>query len=358
MDRKFRGVTARGNRIQISFTYKGERCREILPMEPTAKNLKEAYELRQMILTRIKFGKFDYADDFPNSKKAIRLSPTLAGKVTIEEALNKWLRAHQRHIETSTARGYASSLREHLIPSFGHISLTDLTATDVRNWIAKQTVSNKRINNVLIPLRAIYADAHEEEIIDKNPLTRIKNLNVVTREPHPFNVTEVAAILNELIGNDKNLIQFAFETGLRTSELIGLNWEDVDIKKKRIYVRRAIVYKKEKAPKTRSGIRTVELTEQALLALEAQKLITVKEYKGVFCDTRVNDRLTDQKIRKRIWIPALKRAGIEYRSPYQTRHTFASQRLSDGKSIIWVSTQMGHSSPIMTAQAYARWIQD
>lgn len=356
MDRKYRGVSARGNRIQISFTFNGERCREVWPKEPTDKNLKEAHQFRETILTQITLGVFDYERTFPNSAKAQQMSPNRGDKITIEEALNQWLRVHKKRIARSTERDYASALREHLIPTFGHLSLTELKASDIRKWIASLTISNKRINNVLVPLRAVYNEALEDEIVAKSPLTGIKNLKVVTREPNPFNEREIKAILNELEGNDRNLIQFAFETGLRTSELIALRWEDIDFDKQRVYVRRAIVRGLEKETKTRAGTRTVELSEVALEALSNQLQLKRVLLEQVFYDTHTELKLDDQKIRKKIWKPALEKACIDYREPYQTRHTFASCHLSKGKPIIWVSMQMGHSNPNMTTNKYARWI--
>lgn len=49
---------------------------------------------------------------------------------------------------------------------------------------------------------------------------------------------------------------------------------------------------------------------------------------------------------------ALKKAGVRYRRPYQTRHTFASMLLSAGEHPMWVAQQMGHSDWTMIAQVY------
>lgn len=133
MDRKFRGVTARGDRIQISFMYQNKRCREIIPREPNVKNLKDAFEIKQMVLTEIKLGTFDYAKRFPNSVNAKKYSTSAGSLITIEEALNNWLRVHQRHLAMSTIRDYNSAISFHLIPSFGHIYLSDLTAPMIKN---------------------------------------------------------------------------------------------------------------------------------------------------------------------------------------------------------------------------------
>lgn len=47
-------------------------------------------------------------------------------------------------------------------------------------------------------------------------------------------------------------------------------------------------------------------------------------------------------IRKKAWVPTLRKAGIRYRNPYQTRHTFATRHISQGANLFWLATQMGH----------------
>jgi hypothetical protein len=59
---------------------------------------------------------------------------------------------------------------------------------------------------------------------------------------------------------------------------------------------------------------------------------------------------------KVIWKPALKKAGIEYRPMMQTRHTFATISLSEGKTIGWVQHMLGHSSLQMIFTKYYGWI--
>lgn len=113
----------------------------------------------------------------------------------------------------------------------------------------------------------MYEELYHDEIIDKNPLTRVKSLPKETREPEPFTQEEVTEILNELTGQAKNLIQFAFYAGLRTSELIALRWQDVDFENNRVFVRSAYVREQLKDTKTKSGKREVTLQPQAREAL-------------------------------------------------------------------------------------------
>ncbi|GLQ29668.1 Arm DNA-binding domain-containing protein [Litoribrevibacter albus] len=358
MDRRQKGIRPRGGSILIDFTYKGVRCRETLKLKPTKENLAFASRKRDAILYEIALDKFDYLEHFPESPKARLFSDKLAAHQTIEVALKGWLKRAERRCAPSTLRDYNSAVYYHLIPQFGRITLDKLTAAQVNDWITTLVdLSPKRINNVLTPLRQTMTEAYCEELIDKNPMDRVKNLPKRTREPQPFSQDEISKILSALDSQAKNLIQFAFWSGLRTSELIGLEWKDFEEQKKCLHVRRAIVRNHEKTTKTSSGQRTLWLTDEAFEALQQQKEYTKSFGKRIFHDPRSNEpKLNDQIIRKRIWTPALKTAGIQYREPYQTRHTFASMMLTQGKSPLWVANQLGHSNPSQTYRNYARWI--
>src|SRR5690606_14556969 len=131
--------------------------------------------------------------------------------------------------------------------NFGHISIAEFTPNHVREWMySLPDTSSKTINNALIPLRAIFQDAFEDGLIDKNPLARIRNLPVRTKEPNPFTRLEMEKILSECQGQFHHLIKFAFWTGLRTSELIGLKWKNVNLVSGIAHVRTVITREGEK----------------------------------------------------------------------------------------------------------------
>ncbi len=203
----------------------------------------------------------------------------------------------------------------------------------------------------------MYEEMYHDEIIDKNPLARIKNLSTQSREPKPFTQEEVTKILDELTGQVKNLIQFAFWSGLRASELVALRWQDVDLPHNRVFVKSACVRGERKDKKTKSGKREVTLQPQAREALLNQQTYIGKLNETIFHDPRTDKPWKDdQPIRKIVWTPALKKAGIKYRNPYQTRHTFASTMLSRGEHYMWVAKQMGHKNWGQIIKVYGRWI--
>lgn len=356
MDRR-QVVKVRGKSLYLDFYYQGIRQRPSLKLEDTKANRLHAERLYSAIEHEISIGTFDYAKHFPNSKKAISLNNT--SNKTISTALDDYMRSAQRLLEKSTIKGYTSAIEFYLKPNFGHIKLSELTASDIKVWINSLTISAKRINNVLIPLRTIFADAYAEELIDRNPLLRVKNLPVKVEEPNPLTPLEIEAILKELPQQGKNLIQFALWSGLRTSELIALEWGDIDLKAGLVHVRRAIVNKNTKQPKTKSGERDVMLFKPSLDALSDQKQFTFSSGSRVFNNPNTNKPWeTDAQIRRTLWIPALEKAGVKYRTPYQTRHTYASTLLSKGEPPMWVANQMGHKDWAMIRRVYGRWIPE
>lgn len=157
----------------------------------------------------------------------------------------------------------------------------------------------------------------------------------------------------------RNLLQFAFATGLRTSELIALQWPDIDWSNNTVHVSRAFVEGVMKQPKTKAGIRDVELTSHALEALERQKEFTRLQGDRVFHNPRTSKPWeSDAQIRKTCWTHALTKACVPYRNPYQTRHTYASTLLSNGRNPWWVAKQMGHETVEMINRHYGRWIPE
>jgi integrase len=357
MARKYIGITARKNGIQMSFTYKGKRIREHFRIEPNPQNMKAVSNRRVSALLDIELNKFDYYKHFPLGKNGRHFGKDNNAKKLFAVAANEWLQRQNKKLAYSTLKDYSSIIRCHLIPRFGGENLCEISTFEIEKWMTNLKLSPKRINNIMIVCRGVLGDAYKFNLIESNPTHKIDNLPLTTKEPQPLSLSEIHRILNELESVGKNLIQFAFFSGLRTSELIGLKWEHVDLKKDRIYVREAVVRNQTKQPKTSSGRRTVYLNEHSRDALISQKNLCGQRYDLVFFDDRNPGKaLDDQKIRKRYWTPALKAAGIKYRRPYETRHTFASQMLDQGKKPAWLANQLGHANAAMTFSRYARWI--
>jgi len=352
--------------IRLHFHYRGVYCREPLNIPATSNNLKFAANLRGEILLAIAKGTFNYSKYFPHSKNATRFGYKPLSNITVGEMLNNYLEDIKRTLEFSTYDGYHKKIHRYLMPNFKDIPIRELTPAMIREWVKNFKLTLKTIKNTLIPLRAIIATALVDEIIDKNPLDHIILTKLVSKETSesdyevdPFDKKEIEAILSTAEGQVKNLFQFAFFTGLRTSELIALEWSDIDWVNAQVYISRAFVSGQIKTTKTKAGKRQVLLLPPALEALKAQKIHTFMEGKHVFHAPFSKQPWSSPfQIRHAAWFPLLRRAGVRYRNPYQTRHTYASMMLSKGENIMWVAKQMGHVNTEMVMRTYGKWIPD
>jgi len=363
MGGKYPGVReSSDSSIEIDFYYKGQRCRERLPLQPSPANLKKASQHRAAILSAIDAGTFDYSFTFPKSKNAQKFAPT---HYTVRTYLIEWLNNKKPTIKASTHLDHSKTIKNIIIPHFGAKPLHTLSRNDVRSWVSTLNCSNKRIANILSPLRAALQDAQHDDLIQTNPIfnwTYKRNDPPVNKDHvDPFTQEEQELIISTATGQAKNQCIVFFWTGMRTSELIALEWNDIDWLRKKIKVNKAITEASDidETTKTKSGIREIDMLPPVEQAFIDQKQYTLLHSNKIFHNPRINQPWAgDQAIRKTLWTPLLKKAGVRYRNPYQTRHTYASMMLSSGENPVWVSHQMGHSNVLITVRTYARWIPD
>jgi integrase len=348
--------------IEISFYFEKQRCRERIPWEPTPANLKKAKRFRESILQAIYEGRFVYRETFPDSTRAAVFAERPGDVETVGHYLEGWLDRKKKHVKASTHDGYRITVNL-IIKEFSKVALSDLKWKMIRDWLDKMECTNKTLANRQSVLRAALDDAVHDELIEANPLFgKAYTIPQAPREDDdvdPLTREEQELILKSC-GEpaERNLFRFAFWTGLRTSELIAVRWSDIDWNRGIIRISRAwtTTAKEPEDTKTKAGRREIKLLAGALEALEAQKPLTLLADGYIFLNPRTGDPWGGKNPIWTAWGRAIKKAEVAYRRPYQTRHTYASMMLSAGENAMWVATQMGHSSWVMTAKVYARWI--
>ncbi|MFI0399620.1 MAG: Arm DNA-binding domain-containing protein [Thiolinea sp.] len=352
--------------IEITFMYKGVRCRERIPLSPTPENLKKVLKHKNKIMEAIEEGVFDYAQTFPKSTRAKHfMSPEqLKGTVTLRDYLEDWLKQKQTVLSSSTREGYIKIFNGHIYPAFGDMPIKDITRPLIRQWISKHAVSNKTIANRLSPLRAALQDAMYDGFIEFNPLYewtwRNKEIKKQKSQLDPFNKEEQLAIINSAQGQAKNMAQFWFWTGLRPSELMALEWSDFNQVQGTLTINKARTSAStvSEPTKTASGTRLLKLLPPALDALKQQMAFTYLRQQEIFQNPKSSERWESDKQIRSQWKPLLKIAGVRYRYPYQLRHTFASMMISSGENVRWLSKYLGHADLSTTMRVYAMWLDD
>jgi integrase len=347
------GVRATGQRsIQIDFRYQGIRCRERLRLAPTATNLKYAARLKAAIEHEIATGTFDYARHFPNSDRARRL---VAGCTsTVRRAMLAYCGSLAQSVEPETLREYERDAEIVARWFDKDRTLASLTRKDIRQAVAKLTLSRTRISNLIRPLRGALEQALEDGAIASNPLEGFKIRRTgsgAKQEIDPFTPAEVEALGKTELGN---LWTFWAWTGLRSGEIIGLQWGDVGDQCHSIRVRRAVRLGREKRPKTASGDREIVLLPAAWAALR-----TVPEgplQQAIFVNPNTDGHWHEAKALNRAFARACRKAKVRRRYVYQLRHTFATWALSAGENPAWIAKQMGHKSVQVIFDHYAKWM--
>ena len=103
-------------------------------------------------------------------------------------------------------------------------------------------------------------------------------------------------------------------------------------------------------------MRDVELSDRAWAAIEAQRAHTQLAGKEIFWNPATGAPWTDIQSQWRIWQRCLKRPGLRYREPYQTRQTFAMLALMASANPSYIARQLGHTNANMLFRVYSKWI--
>ena len=287
---------------------------------------------------------------------------------TLYDFANIYFDLQKTKIREHTLTRNIMHYNNHIEPYFGKREIKSITPLDIERWQNKllQKYKHQTVQKFRSILFSIFDKALHNDIVLKNPLEKVLAPKMLegtkADDVKPFSETEISQILEAAEGYMKNFIKLMLSTGIRPGEIIALKWSDVDFQKQTINVERTrIRAKKGEAfsdglPKTISSIRTVDMLSKAIEALEAQLEIT-KDNEYIFLNQSglpfYNHDIIAVNFNK-----ILKKANVQARPLYNLRHTFASQLISKGVDIVWVSKMLGHKDVSITLKVYTKYIQE
>lgn len=282
---------------------------------------------------------------------------------TVEAYLNTWLKSVERDSEENTYRSCKAITEKHTIPHIGKKKLKKLTPIDVQNLIDKlrdNGVGSRSVQLVYAYLNMAMVRACNFDVIRANPCGPVKKPKHEYEKADPFTVDEVRVILKHLKNHHFYSITYtALTTGMRPGELTGLIWPNVDFDKSQIHVVQQLTcpggIKVIKKPKTKSSIRTIDISESTVNALLEHRKALVRRglasTEFVFC-SKSGVSMAHSTYQK-TWAAVLKEVGIRHRGFHHMRHTFATFAISNGVPITVVSATLGHANTSMTLDIYA-----
>jgi integrase len=338
----------RGGKIYLDFRHKSRRLRPSTGLAATEENIKLAEQWDGAIQREVTLGTFRLENHFPNYRPH-RTSPNDG---TFESVASLWLESHKQSWAEWTYRKFKSDLEARITPKIGRRQVRDITARDLRllreALLAEgkkdgSKLSNRSVNRLMQPVKAVFNELAADGAIPSNPAARLGKLKEKRiAEIDPFSEAETKALLKVVESRYRPYIEFLFESGFRPNEAMGLKWSNVNFVTGILSVRKGHVLGKDKDPKTEAAIRDVDITPGMLRALKRQRSLSYLAHSYVFI-TETGQPLDVSNFRARIWEPALKKATLKYRYPYQARHSFATHMIGAGRDPLWIANQMGTS---------------
>ncbi|GAA4649295.1 site-specific integrase [Kistimonas scapharcae] len=372
------GVELHGSKLRIAFRYRRTLCRESLGIPLTRENMKYAVRKREAILYEISRNTFDYANEFPDSRKLNKPGFCSRRNATLKELVEKVQAFKKADIAETTARGQRFSFNR-ILAYFGEeTDIRSLMPEDIELYRATliEELSARTTNNYMSRLRELFRFAQRNFYTEFDLAACCTMYSVDRDEPDPLTLDELERITALAPDLYRHLFTFAVYTGMRIGEICALAWEDIDLKEETAVVQRSRSVLGYKLPKSNRK-RVVHLLPPAIEALRAMRLLTymlpeedimvsMKQNKKVGQSVRfvfkqfqrngeVSSSLTTGRARKR-WRALLKRAGVRYRRLHQTRHTFACWTLTATGNISFIADQLGHADFTMLQQVYGKWI--
>jgi integrase len=272
------------------------------------------------------------------SRKERREAPRFAAFV--EEYLTTYAEPNNKY---STVTAKKSTFKHHLLPAFGRHKLDEITLREIEGYKARKLatgLSPKSVNNHLTILRKLLSVAVDWELLSFVP--KVKWLKGPLPEFDFFDFDECERFLAIADVEWRPMFTVAARTGLRIGELRALQWDDVDLVRGRLVVRRNVWRGHAGTPKSGRN-REIPLSDDAMKALKGQRHLRGKL---VFC-AEGGRQLEENECKWPIW-RACKRAGLRPVSWHVLRHTFASHLVMRGVPLKAVQELLGHSTIEMT----------
>lgn len=297
--------------------------------------------------------------------RAMQGDTAISSSMQIKDWALRWVDTYKIKLAARTVQNYKDIINAQIIPNIGKYTFKTIKPIHIQAMINKLVEDDKSkslVTRVRQLTNSMFEDAADNDLIIKNPCKKIK-LPPMSQEDEkkPLTKEEVHALYNllphyltitkphipRIIGR---MIVIMLKTGVRQEELLALRWEDIDFKNNSMHIVRALDIDKNdptKPPKSSSSERFIPMHPDVLEQLQA---IGIK-LEGYIFHTKDGNLLMEGNFRRE-YRKYLTAAGIEYRSPHITRHTFASDLREAGVDIKTISKLLGHSKVNVSLDVY------
>lgn len=289
--------------------------------------------------------------------------------VTVAIAADLWLaRAEAEKLERSTLKRYEELSPLYVVPKFGAVKLSALSKVQVQNWRLKllQSVSRSMAGKILSALSAMLNNAMETGAIAQNVAAGVKVAKAarVKERITPPARTDLKAMIDAATDKERPFILTGIFTGLRSSELRGLRWADIDLSAATVTVRqRADAWGKIGPPKSEAGRRTIPIPQELVSELRRWKLACPPSSLDLAFPSTAGTPLRRNNMLRRMFFPLQVRAGLGTAEKgkygfHDLRHAAASGWIANRIDLQRLQFWMGHEDIKLTLDTYGHLLAD
>jgi integrase len=274
-----------------------------------------------------------------------------------------------KDLAPKTRERYGELLERQIAPHLGEIHLQKLTARHVESWHAtllELGLSPRTVGHAHRLLHKVLERAVKHRTIGHNVVGLANPPTVEAREVEILEPDQVKAVLDSLEGHSLHpIVSLALSTGMRRGELLGLQWQDVDLDTATVRVERSLEETRAglrlKPPKTKRGRRSIRLPSDAVVVLRSHKLEQMqlrlqiglgKIGAETFVFSTIDGKPLSPDNLSRDWRRVCASKGLPRVSFHSLRHTHASMLIASGVDILAVSRRLGHSRASTTLDVY------
>ncbi len=261
---------------------------------------------------------------------------------------------YERACSAHTLKAYEDDLSNFFvfITNLGFQDWNSIRYTDLNHYIMKLGSADYKSSTMerkIASLKSFFHWLQHKAVINHNPADLLRSPKKAKHLPEVIGQAEIMQIIDTMPETsildirNKCLLIFLYATGLRVSELVGLDLDHVDIRQNQLRV----IGKGNKERQVPLGRRAIGVLKQYLIA---RKEIDFEQKQALFL-TRNGKRLSDRMVRNILDRILLELGQSRHIHPHMLRHSFATHLLENGAHIRVIQEMLGHAS-LSTTQVY------
>lgn len=298
-----------------------------------------------------------------------------ATNMMVDAWFEYWIDVKKKTVRPNTVRNYTERYNKNIQKIIGRKILTEVKSIHCQKIftdMAEEGYKTSTIYQTRIALFNMLEFAKENEVILSNPCKKSvkSDMGKPSQKKEALTIDIQKKFIEYAKGQSyENQFRFILQTGLRTGELVGLKWEDIDFSKKAIRIQRSMEYRYSVGewrigePKSKAGYRTIPLTDETIRILTEQKeknknikKIQEEWYEFIFLSRKgepVKNSAYDTALFK-----ICDKAKINRFSMHVLRHTFATRCIEGGMMPKTLQKILGHSNIGITMNLYVHITED